>query len=263
MSGRINALGDTITAETSAREAADNNLSDAISAEANARTSADTEMSGRINALGDTINNARLVVSGGNAINARVEGDTGNPLSNVVHVDVNVDSGSDNMLKVTSGNALFVDVAPVRTLSGKVEDLEGQIEAFSGLVEDKQDKLSAGSGVTLEGAMLRGVVSSGSEPYLTVGASGFSLSGVTDAINLAMDDAITSAKSYTDSSVVTFQNSDTITFNTTSGNVVTAEIGDVNGVVDCGDYYAGEDMHGSDIIGPEYGGDGPVGPYNP
>ena len=60
-----------------------------------------------------------------------------------ISVDVNVSTRDDNMLQkiVTSHDTtLFVDGAPIRAISGKVDDLETQVESLSGVVDDKQDK---------------------------------------------------------------------------------------------------------------------------
>ena len=155
-----------------------------------------------------------------------------------VGVDVNIYNNANNILETRyssdrSAGYLFVDGAPIQTISGnlqtvdgRVRTLEGQVATVSGALDGKQDTLSAGtglditnnvisltaqtggnysgaSGVTLErdGVTFRGVVARGSEPFLKVDSDGFFLSGVTDALETARDEAIASATQYADDAV--------------------------------------------------------------
>ena len=73
------------------------------------------------------------------------------------------------------------------------------------------------SGVTATGGIIHGVVDSTSESFLTVGGSGFKLSGVQNAINAAKS----SANTYTDNEISQLDNELTQKINGLSGNTVT------------------------------------------
>ena len=73
------------------------------------------------------------------------------------------------------------------------------------------------SGVTATGGIVHGVVDSTSESFLTVGASGFKLSGVQNAINAAKS----SANTYTDNEISDLNTELTQKINGLSGNTVT------------------------------------------